>query len=75
VFAVKEDGTIEKKGYVPTKEHPRNFLITPCGKYLIVASKNTCTLQLFKIGADGIPVATDSILELTPNAPTCVVLR
>ena len=75
VFAVKEDGTIEKKGYVPTKEHPRNFLITPCGKYLIVASKNTCTLQLFKIGADGIPVATDSILEFSPNAPTCVVLR
>ena len=75
VFAVKEDGTIEKKGYVRTKEHPRNFLITPCGKYLIVASKNTCTIQLFEIGKDGIPVATDSVLEFSPNAPTCVVLR
>ena len=75
VFAVNEDGTIEKKGYVHTKEHPRNFLITPCGKYLIVASKNTCTLQLFTIGQDGIPVATDQVLNLSPDAPTSVVLR
>lgn len=75
VFAVNEDGTIEKKGYMHTKEHPRNFLITPCGKYLIVASKNTCTLQLFTIGQDGIPVATDQVLNLSPDAPTSVVLR
>ena len=75
VFAVNEDGTIEKKGYVHTNEHPRNFLITPCGKYLIVASKNTCTLQLFTIGQDGIPVATDQVLNLSPDAPTSVVLR
>lgn len=75
VFTVNEDGTIEKKGYVHTKEHPRNFLITPCGKYLIVASKNTCTLQLFTIGQDGIPVATDQVLNLSPDAPTSVVLR
>ena len=75
VFAVHEDGTIEKKGYVHTKEHPRNFLITPCGKYLIVASKNTCTLQLFTIGQDGIPIATDQVLNLSPDAPTSVVLR
>ncbi len=75
VFAVNEDGTIEKKGYVHTKEHPRNFLITPCGKYLIVASKNTCTLQLFTIGQDGIPIATDQVLNLSPDAPTSVVLR
>ena len=67
VFTVNEDGTIEKKGYVHTKEHPRNFLITPCGKYLIVASKNTCTLQLFTIGQDGIPVATDQVLNLSPD--------
>ena len=75
VFAVNEDGTIEKKGYVHTKEHPRNFLITPCGNYIIVASKNTCTLQLFKIGQDGVPVATDTVLDLSPDAPTSVVLR
>ena len=75
VFAVNEDGTIEKRGYVHTKEHPRNFLITPCGNYIIVASKNTCTLQLFTIGQDGIPVATDQVLNLSPDAPTSVVLR
>ena len=75
VFAVNEDGTIEKKGYVHTKEHPRNFLITPCGNYIIVASKNTCTLQLFTIGQDSIPVATDQVLNLSPDAPTSVVLR
>lgn len=75
VFGVQEDGTLKKIGYIHTKEHPRNFLITPCGKYLIVASKNTCTLQLFTIGQDGIPVATDQVLNLSPDAPTSVVLR
>ena len=75
VFAVNEDGTVEKRGYVHTPEHPRNFLITPCGNYIIVASKNTCTLQLFTIGQDGIPVATDQVLNLSPDAPTSVVLR
>ncbi len=74
VFKVSGDGSLEKTGYVPTHEHPRNFLITPCGEYMLVAAKNTCTLQLFKIGADGIPVATDSVLDLSPDAPTSVVL-
>ena len=73
-FSIQEDGTLNKIGYVPTHEHPRNFLLTPCGGYMLVAAKNACTIQVFRIGVDGIPVATECVLNLAPDAPTSVIL-
>lgn len=74
VFSIMEEGTLKKTGYVPTHEHPRNFLITPCGEYILAAAKNACTIQVFRIGEDGIPVATETVLNLSPDAPTSVIL-
>ncbi len=73
VFEVGNDGKVKKTGYVPTQEHPRNFFITPCGKYILVASKNECSIQLFEVGEGGIPHPTDNILNLSPDSPTSIV--
>ena len=40
VFAIAEDGTLTKTSYFNTGKHPRNFIITPNGKYLLVACRD-----------------------------------
>ena len=75
VFSIGKEGLLKKIGYVPTKEHPRNFLVTPCGKYIIVASKNEFIIQVFEVGEDGVPVATETVLDFSPDAPVSVVLN
>ena len=74
VFEIALDGLVRKKGYVRTQEHPRNFLITPDGRYILVASKNEFSIQVFSIDGEGMPVETDNKLCLSPDAPTCITL-
>ena len=40
VFAIAEDGTLTKTNYLSTGKHPRNFIITPNGKYMLVACRD-----------------------------------
>jgi 6-phosphogluconolactonase (cycloisomerase 2 family) len=50
VFSINEtDGKLTKTGYQPTGRHPRNFVITPNGKYLLVASKDSSLIEVFEI--------------------------
>ena len=74
VFEIALEGLGRKKGYVRTQEHPRNFLITPDGRYILVASKNEFSIQVFSIDGEGMPVETDNKLCLSPDAPTCITL-
>lgn len=53
IFSVNsEDGTLEKAGYQLTGIHPRNFAITPNGKYLLVACRDTNEIQIFARDAE-----------------------
>ena len=74
VFEIDRDGLVKKTGYVRTLEHPRNFLITPDGRYILVASKNEFSVQVFIIDGEGVPVPTDHILNLATDAPTCITI-
>lgn len=48
IFAVdQEKGTLTKAGYQLTDIHPRNFIITPNGRYLLVACRDSNTIQVF----------------------------
>ncbi len=50
IFAVsKTDGKLTKIGYQPTGIHPRNFVITPNGKMLLVANRDSNSIQVFAI--------------------------
>jgi 6-phosphogluconolactonase (cycloisomerase 2 family) len=50
IFSInKNDGKLTKVGYQPTGRHPRNFLITPNGKYLLVACMDSNLIQVFEI--------------------------
>jgi len=53
IFAVDPDtGLLTKVGYQPTGVHPRNFMITPNGKFLLCACRDSNEIEIFEI--DGI---------------------
>lgn len=53
VFAVKaEDGTLTKVGYQLTGAHPRNFALTPNGKFVLVACRDTDEIEIYERNAE-----------------------
>ena len=73
VFKVLKDGKLEKIGYAHTGRHPRNFMITPDGKLLIVACRDDRSIQMFRIEPDGTLTQTPGMLTFTDDMPSSVV--
>jgi len=73
IFAIDpEKGTLTKVGYQLTGIHPRNFAITPNGKYLLVACRDDNKIQVFR--RDEVTgKLTDTSLSISVDKPTCVV--
>jgi 6-phosphogluconolactonase (cycloisomerase 2 family) len=50
IFSInRENGELTKTGYRETGLHPRNFVITPDGKLLLVACRDSDVIQIFRI--------------------------
>ena len=73
IFAIDpEKGTLSKIGYQHTGIHPRNFGITPNGKYLLVACRDDNKIQVFERNeATGELIETPEEIEI--DKPTCIV--
>ena len=73
IFAIDpEKGTLTKIGYQLTNIHPRNFAITPNGKYLLVACRDDNKIQVFQRDeATGELIETPEEIEI--DKPTCIV--
>ena len=73
IFAIDpEKGTLTKIGYQLTGIHPRNFGITPNGKYLLVACRDDNKIQVFERNeATGELSETAQAIEV--DKPTCIV--
>lgn len=72
IFKVLKDGKLEKIGYAHTGRHPRNFMITPDGKILVVACRDDRSLQMFRIEPDGTLTQTQSTLIFDEDMPSSV---
>jgi len=72
IFAIDpEKGTLTKVGYQLTGIHPRNFAITPNGKFLLVACRDDNKIQVFR--RDEVTgKLTDTSLNISVDKPTCV---
>lgn len=72
VFRVSaETGKIERTGYCPTGKHPRNFAITPNGRYILVACRDENAIEIYSVDKDtGMPVDTGK--RILTKAPVCV---
>lgn len=73
IYEVAEDGTLVRAGYQNTGIHPRNFAITPDGKYLIAACRDSASIEVYSINAtDGLLSSVCSYV-LKEDKPTCIV--
>ncbi len=70
-FRVGEDGTLCKVGYTLTGVHPRNFILTPEGDYLLVAARDSNSVEVYaRDSATGELRFTGERLEL--SRPVCL---
>jgi len=72
-FKILGNGQIEKIGRISCSEHPRNFWLTPDGKFMLVACTNAKEIQVFRIGKDGMPRKTMHKLTFEDDRPTCII--
>lgn len=72
IFSINEtDGKLTKVGYCTTGIHPRNFAITPNGKLLLVACRDSNVIQVFKIDENtGLLANTKQDINL--DMPVCI---
>lgn len=72
IFSVnQEDGTLTKVGYQLTGIHPRNFIISPNGKYLLVACRDDNFIQIFERDAET-GLLKDTGAAISTSKPVCL---
>lgn len=58
------DGSVTRIGYQPTGIHPRNFAITPNGRFLLCACRDSHRIEIYRIAEDGLLEPTGKQIEL-----------
>lgn len=73
IFSINpENGRLTSAGYQPTGIHPRSFIITPNGKFLLVANQHSNLIQVFSIDASS-GLLTDTKQDITTiQKPVCL---
>lgn len=71
IFKVDSDGTLTNAGYQPTGIHPRNFNITPNGKFLLVVCRDSGCIQIFRRDAKT-GLLTDTGRTIILDKPVCI---
>lgn len=72
IFAIdKEDGTLTKVGYQLTAKHPRNFAITPNGKFLLVAGRDDNVVEVYSIDSKT-GLLTNTHQNIAIDKPVCI---
>ena len=73
VFKVnKIEGTVEKNFFVKTEIHPRNFNITPNGKFLVCACRDSNVIQIFEINEENGNLENIGKDIISVEKPVCV---
>lgn len=72
IFSISADGTLTKSGYAHTGKHPRNFMITSDGMFLLAACRDDRLIQTFRIGDDGSLIPTGAELHLASDMPSSI---
>lgn len=72
IFSINpENGMLTKAGYQLTGIHPRNFIITPNGKYLLAACRDSNVIQVYERDPDT-GLLTDTHKDIQVDKPVCV---
>lgn len=72
IFSIDSDnGTLSKIGFQHTARHPRNFVITPNGNYLLVASRDDNKIEVFERDKET-GMLTDIKKDILVDSPVCL---
>lgn len=72
IFAVNpEDGTLAKAGYQHTGIHPRHFNITPNGKFLLAACRDSNVIQVYQRD-EHTGLLSDTRQDIVVDKPVCI---
>lgn len=72
IFSIDDtDGTLTRVGYQTTGKHPRNFVITPNGKFLLVAARDDNKIQVFAIDKES-GALSDLRKDILIDKPVCL---
>ena len=72
IFAIdSQDGTLTKVGYQLTAKHPRNFAITPNGKFILVAGRDDNVIQVYSIDKKT-GLLTNTNQDIIIDKPVCI---
>lgn len=72
IFSINPDnGELTKVGYQDTGKHPRNFIITPNGKLLLVANLEDDNIQVFSINQET-GLLSDTHKDIKISKPVCL---
>lgn len=72
IFAVNpENGTLAKVGYQPTGIHPRHFNITPNGKFLLAACRDSHVIQVYRRD-ENTGLLENTHQDITMDMPVCI---
>ena len=72
IFSIDgEKGTLTKVGYQLTGIHPRNFIISPNGRYLLVACRDSNVIQIFELDKET-GLLTDTGRKVETSKPVCL---
>jgi len=70
-FKIDNKGMLKRVGYQPTGVHPRNFAITPNGKFVIVGCQDSDYMQVFKRDPRS-GLLTDTKKDIKLAKPVCI---
>ena len=71
IFEIAGDGTLTSIGYQKTGVHPRNMVITPNGKFLLVACRDTDSIEVYEIQPEtGALINTNQDIKV--SMPVCL---
>ena len=72
IFKVNpEDGLLQRVGFKETGVHPRNFAITPNGKFLLAACRDSNLVQIFSRDQET-GLLKDTGKEISMSKPVCL---
>ena len=72
IFSInKTDGTLTRVAHQLTGVHPRNFIITPNGKYLLVASRDKNAIEVY-LRDQETGLLTDIEKDIKVDKPVCL---
>lgn len=71
LFKVQSDGTFLENGHQPVVAYPRNFMIDPTGRFLLVAGRDANTIQIFIINKN-YGLLQDANVKIDMPKPVCL---